>query len=379
MKSSGKDVINKNNKLQQQLLCWFRSNKRELPWRKTYNPYHVWVSEIMLQQTQMERGIQYFNKWIQRFPTIDSVAEATEQEILKYWEGLGYYSRARNLHKTAGILKKQYGSTIPCDMSTLLGFPGVGPYTAAAISSIACNHDTPLVDANVARIYSRIFDIDKSVKSGKGKKAIEKISQSHVVPGQMRFYNQALMDLGGVVCVPGKPRCPVCPVSENCLALKRGTISQRPVTTMKKKNISIHMATGILVHQGRIFIQQRQEGDIWAGLWEFPGGQVEKDEQPEQTVIREYFEETNLRVRVTGEITTVTHSYMHYRVTLYCYYCELECERKPIITAADQYRWIEIAELRDFAFPAGHRKMIEYIENNEQDWLMNMCSTSLQR
>nr|WP_163340142.1 A/G-specific adenine glycosylase [Desulfopila sp. IMCC35008] len=370
--------MNKNTKLQEQLLCWFRSNKRVLPWRKTYNPYHVWVSEIMLQQTQMERGIQYFTKWIQRFPTLDSVAEATEQEILKYWEGLGYYSRARNLHRAAGILKNQYGSEIPCDIVSLLDLPGVGPYTAAAISSIACNKDVSLVDANVARIYSRIFDIDKQVKSGPGRKAIDKISQELIVPGQMRFYNQALMDLGGLICIPGNPRCSKCPISFHCLAFERGTISQRPVSTKKKKNVSIRMATGLLVHRGRIFIQQRQVGDIWAGLWEFPGGQMENGEHPEQTVVREYLEETRLRVRVTGEITIVTHSYMHYRVTLYCYYCELERESEPVLTAADRYRWIGMAELREFAYPAGHRKLLEYIETNEQDRLVDICSTSLQ-
>lgn len=139
------------------------------------------------------------------------------------------------------------------------------------------------------------------------------------------------------------------------------------------------MATGILVHKGLLFIQQRQEGDIWAGLWEFPGGQMENGEHPEQTVVREYLEETNLKVRVTGEITTVTHSYMHYRVTLYCYYCVLECECEPVLTAADQYKWIELAELREFAFPAGHRKLLEYIEANEQDRLVDICGATVLR
>lgn len=365
------------NAFQHKLLAWFRITKRDLPWRKAYNPYHVWVSEIMLQQTQMERGIQYFNKWMERFPTVDSVADAAEREILKYWEGLGYYSRARNLHKTAGILKNHYGSQVPCDYRALLDLPGVGPYTAAAISSIACNKDVALVDANVSRIFSRIFDIEIPVKGGRGKRMVEDLSQGLIVPGKMRFFNQALMDLGGLICTSGNPQCEKCPVSDNCLAYERDTVKHRPVVTKKKRTVYIRMATGILVHKGRIFIQQRQDGDIWAGLWEFPGGQMEEGELPQETVVREYLEETNLPVRVTGEITTVNHSYMHYQVTLYCYYCELECENEPVLTAADRYQWVEIAELREYAYPAGHRKLLEYIETKEQDRFMDMCSMSL--
>lgn len=257
--------------LQKALLTWFKRTDRKLPWRKTYDPYHVWISEIMLQQTQMERGVVYFNAWLKRFPNVAAVAEADEREILKLWEGLGYYARARNLHATAKILHQRYKGVLPCDYKLLLSLPGIGPYTAAAISSIACNCDIPVIDANVQRVYARLFDIDTPVKEKVARKTIEEIAGTMLPPGKARKFNQALMDFGGVVCLPRSPHCDSCDLCSLCLAFKRKTVNVRPVPVAGKKTINISMATALLKHDGKIFIQQRMPDDIWGGLWEFPG------------------------------------------------------------------------------------------------------------
>lgn len=364
------------NALQQLLLEWFRTADRRLPWRGSYDPYHVWLSEIMLQQTQMERGVLYFNRWLKRFPDIAAVAEAEEREILKYWEGLGYYARARNLHATAKILHERYGGIVPCDPRRLLELPGIGPYTAAAISSIACNVDIPVVDANVLRLYARLFDIDSPLKTGKTRKEIEALARKMLPAGQARIFNQALMDFGGLVCLPRSPTCSGCVLHHHCLSFQRGTVMYRPVVENGKETILIEMATGILELEGKLFIQQRNTDDIWGGLWEFPGGRLEQDELPEDAVVREYLEETGFRVAVCRKITTVTHFYTRYKVILHCFACRLTGagrRHKPQLTAARDYRWVLPEEIDQYAFPAGHRKLLEYIASVSPELLGDPC------
>lgn len=368
----------KISRLQKALLEWFRGSNRQLPWRKTYDPYHVWISEIMLQQTQMERGVQYFTRWLERFPDITAVAEAEEHEILKHWEGLGYYARARNLHAAAKILSEQYGGIIPCDPDELRSLPGIGPYTAAAVSSIACNTDIPVVDANVLRVYARLFDIDGSVKAGPSRRKIEKLAWRMLPTGQARIFNQALMDFGGLVCLPRVPDCRRCPLRSHCLALQRGTVQDRPVTGNGKKTILIEMATGVLEREGKLFIQQRNSDDIWGGLWEFPGGQLEQGEAPAEAVVREYLEETGFRVAVCREITSVTHFYTRYKVVLHCFACRLienRSQYEPRLTAAQDYRWVLPEDISRYGFPAGHRKMLEYIASACPELLADPCRT----
>jgi A/G-specific adenine glycosylase len=351
--------------LQHKLVRWFRRAARPLPWRQTYNPYHIWISEVMLQQTQMERGIDYFNRWIECLPDVASVAAAEEQEILKLWEGLGYYARARNLHAAAKMLMERFDGIVPCDPLELQLLPGIGPYTSAAISSIACNTDIPVVDANVLRVYARLFDIDGPVKTGPTRVQIEKIATEMLPHGQARVFNQAIMDFGGMICLPKAPKCSNCPVEEHCLALLRGTVAERPRVENVKKTTLIEMATGLLEVEGRIFIQQRQADDIWGGLWEFPGGRIEPGESPEMAVVREYQEETGFSVDVCQKITTVTHFYTRYKVILHCFTCSLNgAINEPILTAAQDFRWVHPRNISQFGFPAGHRKMLEYISSH---------------
>jgi len=344
------------------ILEWFHIHSRDLPWRHTYAPYQVWISEIMLQQTQMDRVVFYFTSWLERFPDITSLAAAEEDEVLKYWEGLGYYSRARNLHRTAKLLAEQ-GNDLPERYESLVKLPGIGPYTAGAIMSIAFNQDFPVVDANVERIFARLFDIITPIKSRENKTLVWQKAAEMLPSGKSRMFNQALMELGALVCLPKRPLCSQCPVSSYCKAHQLQVVSARPVLLPKKKTIFIEMATGILVRDEKVLIQKRQADDVWANLWEFPGGRLKEGETPQQALVREFLEETGLHVGVTGEITSVRHSYMHYRVILHGFFCDVIDgeEKEPALLAAQENRWVRFTELHRFAFPAGHRKLIDYL------------------
>lgn len=341
------------------LLAWFAENRRDLPWRRTYLPYHIWISEIMLQQTQMERGVTCFNRWIERFHDIQSIADADEDEVLMLWEGLGYYNRARNIHRTAKILANDFHGTLPSDYHTLLKLPGIGNYTANAIMSLAFNKDYPIVDANVERVFARLFDIGSPIKEKKTHALIWKKAAALIPKGQARNFNQALMELGALICLPKNPTCPACPIREDCLANHRGIVAERPLPGNGKKIIPIEMATGILVHKKRIFIQKRLSNDIWANLWEFPGGRLKEGETPEEALVREFYEETEFAVGGLRLIQSVKHSYTVYRVTLHAYLCSLTSgSGQPILHAAQESRWVRPRELHDYPFPSVHRKLI---------------------
>lgn len=363
-------------KIQNGILDWFASNGRSLPWRKNYSAYEVWISEIMLQQTQMERGVDYFLKWMKRFPTVTDVAEAEEQEILKYWEGLGYYARARNLQKAAGIMVKDHGAAVPTSYEELLCLPGIGEYTASAVASIAYKLDYPVVDANVERVYARIFDISSPLKEKETRKNIKSMAKDLLPAGQARNYNQGLMDFGAMVCSPKNPDCEKCFLNEYCLALQNGCVELRPVVAKKEKQITIHMVSGILVHNDRIFIQQRLEKDVWGGLWEFPGGEIEKGELAEAALKREFSEETEFEVEVGEYMLTVNHFYTKYKVILHCYRCFFSEESanlpQPVLHAAQQFRWVEAEELNEFGFSSGHRKIINTLFKSDPDYFLTV-------
>lgn len=359
-----KDKERFTDSLQESLINWFKKDLRDLPWRHTYDPYHIWISEIMLQQTQMERGVTYFKRWIARFSDTTAVADANQQEILKYWEGLGYYSRARNLHKAARIIVDDFGGEVPCDYDQLIQLPGIGSYTAAAIASVAGNRDVAVIDANVTRVYARLFDINVPVKEKKAKDQIARIANELLPVGQSRLYNQALMELGGLVCTPKTPKCSLCVLSGFCLALDRDTVNERPITGKPKKITTVQRLSGIIFHKKRILLLQRRENDIWGGLWEFPGGELKEGEGAD-AVADKILQCTGLAVDVIDPITTVIHHYTRYKSILHCYHCRLQGDDiEPILKAVDDYRWIYPEELEHFGFSAGPRKVIEYIKKH---------------
>lgn len=347
------------------LLDWFSRHKRDLPWRMTYSPYHVWISEIMLQQTQMERGVEYFKRWIARFPDVDSLAQAPQDEVLKLWEGLGYYSRARNLHKAARMVMELHGGTLPPSMEALLALPGIGPYTARAIASIAFRQDVCVVDANVERLVSRLYNIGQPVKSRQAQKEIGEYGQRLLPKGHARDFNQALMEFGSLVCTPRNPSCPQCPLAHWCEAREAGVQEERPVVAKAPSPVYLTMATGILIHDGRILTQKRLAEDVWGNLWEFPGGVVEEGETPQEAVIREYMEETRLTVNHPEPIASFKHSFTRFRVTLHAFVVTLLSSPEDLtLQAAQEHRWASWSEIMKLAFPAGHRKLVRHLDND---------------
>ncbi|MCK5071261.1 MAG: A/G-specific adenine glycosylase [Desulfocapsa sp.] len=352
--------------LQDALLDWFDKNQRDLPWRHNYEPYQVWISEIMLQQTQMDRVTLFFNHWMETFPDIKTLAAASEDQVLKCWEGLGYYSRARNIRRTAKLILEQYQGEIPAHRQELLQLPGIGPYTAGAIASISFNRNVPVVDANVERIFARLFDVDLISGSPEAKRLHWQKAEELLPHNHARNFNQGLMELGALICRPKKPNCSICPLVKHCLALKYDLVSVRPIPKKSTSIIPIEMATGVLIHNEQLFIQQRLADDVWGSLWEFPGGRLEKGERPEQTVVREFLEETELKVTVESKITATIHHYTRYKVTLHCFLVSLaQLELDPVLHAAQEFHWLPFKQLDQYAFPAGHRKLIEFMKANK--------------
>ncbi|MDP2848753.1 MAG: A/G-specific adenine glycosylase [Humidesulfovibrio sp.] len=346
----------------QALLGWFAANARDLPWRRTLDPYHVWLSEIMLQQTQMDRAVGYFERFLARFPTIMSLDLAGEDEVLKLWEGLGYYSRARNLRKAARVVMERHGGTFPRAHEDIRSLPGVGPYTAGAIASVAYNEPLPAVDANVLRVFSRLLDMPEPVSEPASRRRIEAAASELLDPLNARGFNQALMELGALVCTPRKPHCPACPLASFCMAHRRGTAESRPVLKPGPEIIRINMACGVLASRGRFYIQKRRPDDVWPGLWEFPGGVLEEGETPEQALVREFREETELRVAPAGKIAVVRSSYTRYRITMHGFFCRMDADLDPErafrLNEATEARFVAPSELSRFAFPSGHARLV---------------------
>jgi A/G-specific adenine glycosylase len=316
----------------------------------------------MLQQTQMERGVDYFSRWMQRFPDPVSISAAPEQEVVKAWEGLGYYSRVRNIRKTATLLVEKYQGQVPDEYDRLIALPGIGPYTAGAIMSIAYDKPYPVIDANVERLFSRLDDIDRPMKEKTVRDHLHGYLKSLLLDSSPRNLNQAFMELGALVCTPGSPDCAGCPVPHHCLAQQNGTVARRPVLSPKQEKIDIIMACTIIMRDGKYFIQQRQDEDVWGGLWEFPGGRLKNGETPELAAARELFEETEMRAANLRPFKTVTHHYTRYRVTLHGFFCEAEVAEKPALHAARQNCWVSLDELEQYAFPSGHRQLIRHLK-----------------
>jgi A/G-specific adenine glycosylase len=275
----------------------------------------------MLQQTRVETVIPYFEKWMRLFPSVRGLAEASEQEVLNAWEGLGYYSRARNLHKAAKIVVAEYEGKLPSDLKALRSLPGIGRYTVGAIASIAFNMDEPTLDGNLRRVFARLFDVSEPADSQAGEKTLWKLAAEHLPKGQAGDYNQALMDLGASICLPKNPRCLICPLMELCQARINGTQAQRPVLKPKKETPQYVHAAAVIVKGGKVLLSKRPSKGLLGGMWEFPNGRV--DGNPAKGL--ESALETGYRLKVQkGEaLGIVRHAYTHFRVTVHAFRAEL--------------------------------------------------------
>ena len=331
----------------QDLLDWYRNNARRLPWRGSSDPYQVWVSEIMLQQTRVETVIPYFQRWMSRFPDLITLAEAEEDQVLHLWEGLGYYQRAHNLHQTAKIIAERYQGKIPGDPELLEDLPGIGPYTAGAITSIGFGRKTPLIDGNIRRVFCRFFDISTPIQEREAETKLWQIAADllpDVDPGE---FNQALMELGALVCLPRNPTCSRCPLQSACLANKFDLQHDRPVRKTKKAPPHYQVAAGVIIRDDLVLVAKRPQKGLLGGLWEFPGGTQEKDEDLLDTLRREIKEELDLEIEVGNHIGTFSHAYTHYSVTLNAYLCKLLTQEIKL-NYHTEYRWVSTGELPDY-------------------------------
>jgi A/G-specific adenine glycosylase len=334
-------------KFSQNLLTWYRTNARSLPWRGHPDPYAVWISEIMLQQTRVETVIPYFQHWMKRFPSIDSLAQSSEQDVLNAWEGLGYYSRARSILKAARILVDQYGGSLPETREELQKLPGLGRYTAAAISSITFGKDEVVLDGNVKRVLSRCFNITIPVDTSEGEKVLWQKAEDLLPPGQAGDYNQAVMDLGATVCIPRNPDCVTCPVNGLCAANELGIQEKLPVVT-EKAPIPHYIVTAAVMRRGdKVLIARRPSSGLLGGLWEFPGGKVEPSESLQEGLAREIREELGTEIEVGEELGVYKHAYTHFKVTLHAFFAELT-GAEPTALEASEIRWVAPGELGEY-------------------------------
>lgn len=252
------------------VLSWYEKHKRDLPWRSSQNPYYIWLSEVILQQTRVDQGISYYLRFIEQFPSVHDLAHASEGEVLKLWQGLGYYTRARNLHKAARTVVEEFDGQFPRTRDALLKLQGVGPYTAAAVASIAFNEDVPVVDGNVHRVISRLFDLEEAVNTPRGHKKIESLMEELLPAGHAGTFNQAVMEFGALFCTPANPSCAECSLQASCMAFQNGTVSIRPVKAAKTKVKEVWYDYYVLSQGSNILVRKRENKGIWQHLYDFP-------------------------------------------------------------------------------------------------------------
>ncbi len=354
------------SKFEDTLLDWYQTQARSLPWRDQQEPYPVWVSEVMLQQTRVESVIPYYERWMKRFPTIDTLARASQQEVLSEWEGLGYYSRARNLHRAAQIVSSEYEGQLPQDVNQLLLLPGIGRYTAGAIASIAFGKDEPVLDGNVRRVLARVFDVREPARSTIGEKCLWQLAEEILPPGKAGDYNQALMELGALICTPRQPRCEACPLGSICLAYSSGVQEERPVKQSKPPLPHHVVSSAIIQKNQRVLIAQRPPDGLLGGMWEFPGGKVEPGEDLVMGLKREICEELGVDIEVGSPIGIYQHAYTHFRITLHAYLCELNGSQ-PQTLFHDQIDWCPIPSLQEYPMGKIDRQISNALQSVVED------------
>lgn len=324
------------------LLAWYRVQQRSLPWRGSSDPYSIWVSEVMLQQTQVETVQPYYARWLQRFPTVQALAAASQQDVLAVWEGLGYYSRARNLHRAAQKVVAEFNGQVPRSVDDLRTLPGVGPYTAAAIASIAFGVDAAVLDGNVKRVLARVFNYTDDVKSPRGERDLRALAQSLLPSGQAGDYNQALMDLGATICTPRAPACLLCPVRAWCEAHTLGLQLERPVTAKRAPTPQRVLAVGVIRKRGRVLVTQRADGSLLGGLWAFPSVPLADGESKTRALRRGLRQSLGLGIAVGSLIETLTHAYTHFRVTAHVFVCDWRAGQPK---SELRVKWVSVSQL----------------------------------
>ncbi|GBC60253.1 A/G-specific adenine glycosylase [Desulfonema ishimotonii] len=350
--------------IRKHLVRWYMKHHRALPWRETRDPYRIWVSEVMLQQTQVNTVIPYYERFLKRFPDVNALAEADAGDVLKLWEGLGYYARCRNLHKAAGQVVAAHGGKIPDERTRFKKLPGVGDYIASAVQSIAFSHAHAVVDGNVKRVLARIFRMDAPVNQPASYPQFRDIAATLLDTARPGIFNQAVMELGALICKPKTPDCGNCPVSDHCGAYAAGVTDEYPKRVRRKPVPVRHMVAGIVHKEGRMLITQRKAEGLLGGLWEFPGGEVRKGETAEAACIREITEQTGLSVGIVSPLTRVRHAYTHFKIEMDVFHCRYLAGDMRL-SGPDDFRWITPDETDDYPFPKANHKFIRLLTSDK--------------
>jgi A/G-specific adenine glycosylase len=363
------------SEISRRLVIWHGEHQRVLPWRDApagqRDPYSVWVSEIMLQQTRVETVAAYYRRWMARLPSLEALAATDLQEVLKLWEGLGYYARARNLHRAARQVASNHAGKLPADRRALLALPGIGEYTAGAILSLAFNQPEPILDGNVKRVLSRLADIDQPINQPATLAQLWRLAREMVEAAPVDsagVCNEALMELGATICTPENPRCLICPLVDLCAAARHGTQHERPVTPPRKSTPHVDVAAGV-IWQGEAFhspllVSQRPAHKMLGGLWEFPGGKLEPSDANLPTCLqREIAEELGIEIAVGEQFIVLHHAFTHFRMTMHVFHARHTGGEPQAIGCAD-WRWLSLDQLDALPFPVTDQKIIAALRKN---------------
>ncbi len=355
------------------LLNWFEQNLRPLPWREDKDPYKIWVSEMMLQQTRVDTVIPYFERFMERFPTLDELARAGEDEVLKYWEGLGYYSRARNLHQAVREVKEKYDGKVPDDPERISELKGVGPYTAGAILSIAYNRPEPAVDGNVMRVLSRLLLIEEDIQRIPVRKLFEQAVRILIDEKNPSYFNQALMELGALICMPRSPQCLTCPVMEDCHAFEQGKQTELPVKGKSKRPRDVNVTAGVVIDDGKLLIQKRPSEGLLAGLWQLPAVEHGEEHSPEK-VSRHLYASYGIRAESVNagfaagsdpedeSWMSVLHTFSHLRWHMKIYQMHIVSREEEHLPPGAE--WADMQRIGDYTFPVPYGKVINRLLEN---------------
>jgi len=346
--------VAKKKQIQAKLLQWFKKNKRDLPWRRTRDPYAIWVSEIMLQQTQVATVIPYYQKFLKSFPTLRHLAKSDLSKVLKVWEGMGYYSRARNLHSASQIVLNHFHGEIPTTLKDLLSLPGIGRSTAGAILSFAFDKEAPILDGNAKRVLSRLFTVSGNPGEKETEQLLWKISESLIPGGHSNPFNQALMDLGSMLCTPKDPQCPRCPLRDLCKGKASGEPERFPVKSIKKKIPHIEAIAAVIQQNGKVLLEQRPPKGLLGGLWEFPNWKIER--KGRLRLRNRIQKEMGMNVKVRESIGIFKQTFSHFKLTLQVFHCQ------PL-NGKTKGKWVPTRNLHLLPMSRIHRRIAEMIND----------------